>query len=130
MVIQPTAPISIKAAPTRSTLYQGVDVFGICPPVTVVVSVVAGAVVVVAGAVVVVVPAVVVVAAAVVVVVPAVVVVVPAVVVVCAVTMAGAINKTLKNTATAKTKDFVNIFFIFLPFFYFFISFCLFLLLF
>jgi hypothetical protein len=123
MVIQLTDPISIKATPTRSTLYQGVAVFGICPPVTVVV--VAGALVVVvaAGAVVVVVPAVVVV-------VPAVVVVVPAVVVVCAVTMAGAINNTLRNTATAKTKDFVNIFFIFLPFFYFYISFCLFLLLF
>src|SRR5450830_1936260 len=120
MVIQPTDPISIKATPTRSTLYQGVAVVGICPPVTVVV-VVAGAlvVVVVVPAVVVVVPAVVVVVPAVVVVVPAVVVVVPAVVVVCAVTMAGAINKTLRNTATAKTKDFVNIFFIFLPFFVF-----------
>src|SRR5450830_980089 len=127
MVIQPTDPISIKATPTRRTLYQGVAVFGICPPVTVVVSVVAGAVVVVAGAlvvvvvagaVVVVVPAVVVVVPAVVVVVPAV-VVVAAVVVVCAVTIAGAINNTLRNTATAKTKDFVNIFFIFLPFFVF-----------
>src|SRR5450830_1352984 len=105
MVIQPTDPISIKATPTRSTLYQGVAVFGICPPVTVVVVEAGAAVVVVAGAVVVVAGAVV--------------VVVPGVVVVCAVTMAGAINKTLKNTATAKTKDFVNIFFIFLPFFVF-----------
>src|SRR5450830_1462883 len=109
MVIQLTDPISIKATPTRSTLYQGVAVFGICPPVTVVV-VAAGALVVVvaAGALVVVV------AAGAVVVVAAVVVVV-----VCAVTMAGAINNTLRNTATAKTKDFVNIFFIFLPFFVF-----------
>ena len=38
IITQPTAPISIKAAPAMRTLYQGVDVIGICPPVTVVVT--------------------------------------------------------------------------------------------